>query len=63
MEEKTKNFNGLVLMDSSELQLIRGGIGWREMKEILKILADLANIAADYWPDFVRGFKKGWNLG
>lgn len=62
MEEKMKNHYGLVLVDSSELQLIRGGIGWREMRELLKLLAGLADLAADYWPDFVRGFNKGWNL-
>lgn len=60
MEEKLICAEGFEELSSSEM-MISGGLTWKEVLELLRLLADLAKGLEDYLPDFVDGFKDGWD--
>lgn len=39
---------------------ISGGLNWKKLFEVLDKALDLLEKAEKYWPDFKKGFKKGW---
>lgn len=49
-------------MNSSEIEIIRGGIGLGSIKRLLKLIGNFFNFAHDYYEDFKRGYENGWNL-
>lgn len=62
MEEKILKNYGMEALDSSELLTVRGGIGFREIRQLLEIAATIAKAVEEYWEDFARGFEKGWEM-
>jgi hypothetical protein len=56
MMEKMLRERGFVLMDELGLQ-VRGGVSLRSIRDAIK--KALAKIV-DYLPDFIKGFRAGW---
>ncbi len=50
---------GLQSINEKELT-ISGGLNWKKLFEVLDKALDLLEKAEKYWPDFKKGFKKGW---
>lgn len=51
---------GLEVVTSSEL-MVRGGSRWKEIWKLIETIGGLIDELREYWPDFERGFKKGWD--
>lgn len=62
MDEKKLEKGCWVEMNSSEIEIIRGGLGFGDIKRLLKLIGNFFNFAHDYYEDFKRGYENGWNL-
>lgn len=60
MEENLICVGGFEELSSSEM-LISGGISWKEIFELAKKAYTIAKKVNEYVPDFIEGFKDGWN--
>lgn len=49
-------------LQSSEASTIMGGIGFGNIKRILKLIGNFFGFAHEYYDDFKRGYENGWNL-
>lgn len=62
MKDKMSRCDSWVALDSSEMEMIRGGIGLGDIKRILRLIGSLFDFAHEYYDDFKRGYDNGWNL-
>lgn len=62
MEEKFLRNLGMETVSSSELLMVRGGIGFNDIRRILEIIGAIIDAVEEYSDDFIRGFKKGWKM-
>jgi hypothetical protein len=59
MKEYVNRDWGLETLDNEEL-LTSGGMTLKELWLLLEKLAQLADQAEKYWPNFKKGFQVGW---
>ncbi len=59
MKEYVERDWGLEALDDGEL-LVSGGISWKQVWMLLEKIAELADKAEKYWPNFRKGFQVGW---
>lgn len=60
MDENVWKDCSLEVLSSDEMQ-IRGGSRLRELWKLIEQIGELIDELREYWPDFERGFKKGWD--
>ncbi|MDP3452808.1 MAG: hypothetical protein Q8R90_07615 [Bacteroidales bacterium] len=59
MKEYAKEVWGLRTLDREE-KLVKGGISFRELWNLLNAIGDAVKKAEKYWPKFREGFQAGW---
>ncbi len=59
MKEYVNEVRGLRTLDQNEM-LVKGGISFKELWNLLNAIGDAVKKAEKYWPKFRDGFQAGW---
>lgn len=59
MNEYVKDEWGLTTLEEKE-EMIAGGLSYREIVRLAKIIGEAVQTIEKYWPRFKHGFVEGW---
>ncbi len=59
MNEYVKDEWRLTTLDEKE-EAIAGGVSYRELWQLAKLIGEVIKKAEKYWPSFKHGFVEGW---